>query len=593
MLAGMISWGWAWVLAQNCPQMEWRNPLPHGLVYHSLVKFQGRYFAGSADGTVLVSLDFMDWTRLEVGFSNWHKIIEAENQLVMVGESSRIATSTDGISWDIHVAMGGPAITFSNVAFGGGKYVAVGTGGFVATSTDAIAWTVHTTPAPNWLTDVGFYEGMFYATGYPGILMESPDGISWTTIPTGTMQQLNTVCGDNAGTIVAAGYGGVVLVNQGMGWNTVMGLSSSLGIEELIFDGTQYVGITQTIGVVRSSDFVNWPGVTMVHNRDFEDISFDGIEYLIGGFGGQHYRSVDAINWEAGSEGWKNNIDCMVSDGQKLILGSRLGSILVTDNGTDFTTQNVPGVDAIISGHWAEGLWVMGSSSGKIVTSEDGVNWSAPVNFGAAVRNIAKGPDWIAVGNGGTVQLSSDGLTWNPVTPFTSDVIFGLAVNGSAYHVGTNTGAMFTSDDGTNWVPSVSPTTASISGIRVIDGNLFVFGQQGSWRSSDGVNWFPTGLGGRVHELIKDAHTYYAGSDFYVATSSDGWTWNLIDYEPDVLALNLASFNEHGLLTSGLYGSVLHVPTVGQFVASWVVEEVNVLQMVELVTCYHPPFVVD
>jgi hypothetical protein len=127
-----------------------------------------------------------------------------------------VMTSPDGITWTLHTTT--PAVAYSSVTYGDGRFVAVGSNGAVMTSPDGVTWTSQTAAAGYGWTTVAYGDGLFVAVTSKidvdgNQVMSSPDGIDWT---------LHNSSTDNSWRSVAYGDGQWVAVGVSGTGNRVM-----------------------------------------------------------------------------------------------------------------------------------------------------------------------------------------------------------------------------------------------------------------------------------------------------------------------------------------------------------------------------------
>jgi hypothetical protein len=126
--------------------------------------------------------------------STLHGAAYGSGKYVVVGEQGTVLTSIDGVQWSAQ-STGLPAL--NDIAFGAGQFVAVGTELSIASSTNGVDWTLTTLPAPSdaaccarELTEITYGNGAFMTTGYyqprgrlqwAAVLGFSTDGKQWRT----------------------------------------------------------------------------------------------------------------------------------------------------------------------------------------------------------------------------------------------------------------------------------------------------------------------------------------------------------------------------------------------------------------------------
>jgi len=145
--------------------------------------------------------------------------------------------------------------------------------------------------------------------------------------------------------------------------------------------------------------------------------------------------------------------------------------------------------------------------------------WTAPAVSTVPVTSDLRGVMWgttlVAVGAGGVMYSSPDGVTWTAITsPVTSNL------NAAAYSTGIyaavgDSGAMLYSTDAITWTPRVTGTTQNLNGIGAGGGRFVAVGAGGTIISStDGINWTTAASSGTV-----------TTNDLYAVTSNGSGLW--------------------------------------------------------------------
>ena len=127
--------------------------------------------AVGSNGTILRSEDRIVWTQVATGTDadlNAVHYDAGSNTFIAVGQKGTILKSVDGgISWlNLSVFTDG---NFSDIIFGGGKWMAVSYDGWIATSLNAIQWTRYIGPK---LNSVTYGDGIFAGVGGRNIELE-------------------------------------------------------------------------------------------------------------------------------------------------------------------------------------------------------------------------------------------------------------------------------------------------------------------------------------------------------------------------------------------------------------------------------------
>lgn len=178
---------------------------------------------------------------------------------------------------------------------------------------------------------------------------------------------------------------------------------------------------------------------------------------------------------------------------------------------------------------------------GAIVTSSDGVNWT--VRASNTVQKLYSviwdGSQYITVGEGGLVMTSPDGVTWTAQDTNQRKVLFDIAYSPelSRYVAVGQEGTLLTSPDAQTWTQRDPDTGALLQGI-VWNANAGLFVAVGSTRtiitSPDGIDWTIRERGSFLNQdntLLEDIATdglsqfVVVGRSGKIFSSSDGLTW--------------------------------------------------------------------
>ena len=161
-------------------------------------------------------------------------------------------------------------------------------------------------------------------------------------------------------------------------------------------------------------------------------------------------------------------------------------------NTTPISTIYVPTTTTVTT-YVAVGL------GGAMYSSPDGVTWSA-INY--ATSSNLNGASYFGtyklVGDGGVVLLSSDAITWTAQTTPTTKNLYAIASNSSNLNVAVGAGGtIITSPDGVTW--SLATNSATSSDLYAV-----------TYSAYNGGTWVAVGAGGTMVE------------------SADGLTWHSV-----------------------------------------------------------------
>jgi len=187
-------------------------------------------------------------------------------------------------------------------------------------------------------------------------------------------------------------------------------------------------------------------------------------------------------------------------------------------------------------------LYVAVGNGGRLRTSPDGITWTSRTSgFGSNnITSVAFGNSiWVAVGDNGTITTSSDGVTWTARTAnVAASNLFAVTYANSLFvAVGANaaggTGGITTSSDGITWTKRNTPTGSSTTlyTIAYANGEWIAAGEistRSGYYSTDAITWtvLPSTLSITVYQVFYDNSLWYAYGSAAVRTSTTAnGTW--------------------------------------------------------------------
>ena len=249
----------------------------------------------------------------------------------------------------------------------------------------------------------------------------------------------------------------------------------------------------------------------------------------------------------------------IVANGNYMAVGYD-GTLITSANGENWTTVDVgPDTERFNGIAYGGGKTVIvGNCSdymARIFTSGDGTSWTETAAIPRHQLNdvVYGGGTFVAVGAAGKVLTSTDGLNWSAaaidatfsLTSVTYDTAHSrFAAVGFGSDTGKPSGGIMTSSDGVSWTKVYD--TGSTNGPAIWDvtcksGTLVAVGGTNNYggyiyTSTDGTAWSPTSLSGRLYSVTYDGTGFMAvgqtsSNTAVVATSTDGTTWDQKSYE--------------------------------------------------------------
>ena len=118
-------------------------------------------------------------------------------------------------------------------------------------------------------------------------------------------------------------------------------------------------------------------------------------------------------------------------------------------------------------------------------------HWRSPLPQGNNLWGVTYGNSiFVAVGDGGTILTSTDGVNWTIRTSGTIYWLDGVTCGNNTFVVVGYGGTILTSTDGASWIIRTSGTTKDLYGISFANNTFVTVGDAGTILTSpDGVNW--------------------------------------------------------------------------------------------------------
>ena len=522
--------------------------------------------------TILTSTDGETWTLRASGNNSLYCITYSKHLgLIVAGGGNKISTSVDGKVWNTITVQG---IVINSIVYSETleMFVAVGgTGeepfnGKIATSTDGINWNILATDLGErtTLNTIAFSEklGMFIAfeeVYESHNYITSTDGINWTTR---TFPVPNQVWGvsyfEELEMFVAVGDAIIYTSTDGINWVSRISDFSSFTFLNVIYANGLFVTVGPQI-ILISTDGINWTSPYYNATDQFRSVTYSGgLGYFIAvGDKGLRMYSSDGESWikpfNSITGNMLNKIIYVESKKAYYAIGnSPYDTIITSTDGINWQNKNSNTGKFLYSICYSEllKLFVITGSQGEIITSTDGNVWThrasgtnADLMGAIYIKQIRK---FIVVGKSGTILTSADGINWQSQSSGVSYVLKGIVYSDRLEKlvVVGDMGTILTSTDGINWQSQAwsgnqefqSITYSESIGLFVIVGGYFSPTRGYILTSTDGINWTSTNSDFYLYSIIySDSMGMFVGVgiDGAVYTSTDGMNWTSINVETD------------------------------------------------------------
>ena len=431
------------------------------------------YFRSTNGGT-----SFTSYTYPSTGGQQGN-IFHVANTFVVPRSPNVLIYSTDGLNWTRTGNIFPTSdVTIRDAASNGTIVVAVQTGGNIITSPanafpniPNTAWTSRTSGTARELYGVIWDGSRFVVNGENGIILNSTDGINWTIskqaellantrMPTGN-DSVNSIIGNGNILIMGVSQGNGprqfwTSSDAGINW-TFSNVSGNQSISDLTFDGTNYLGLGFNRSLYKSNNGITWSQSNITSNTTF---SFGSIAYgntatnkylatafTVSNSNSVIFTSTDSNSWTQGPTVniWSNDSELIYANSQYVLLGTVFGSLLVSSS-AEGTTWSSPTTIASVTSGAERGIAFNGSTfvvvseanigtgNGRVFTSTDLTSWTErnsgiTGNLNAISFNTSLS-QFVVVGQGGRIALSSDGISWTDISSNATAATF-LHTNGN------------------------------------------------------------------------------------------------------------------------------------------------------------------
>lgn len=287
-----------------------------------------------------------------------------------------------------------------------------------------------------------------------------------------------SVAGEPGNFLTVAFEGGIFLASSdisgrcyrstdGVQW-TAMNVPAGGSIRAFAYGNGRWVGVGDSGRVIDSTNGRDWQARRLT-TRVLRDLAFGGGRFFIVG---SNYRasSVDGVTWEERESIGNRWNGVARSEARFVAVGSSAGFALSNGSIGDWTDLYLFHVDlsepdfhAICRG---PDRFIAVGEGGAIVTSGDGLRWDVrrTDTQGFDLLSVDHGADlYVAAGAAGTILASSDGQTWTPEVSGTTAWLRGVAYGNGRYLVVGDGGILLRSRDLAPGILRFSTSAVSVS----------------------------------------------------------------------------------------------------------------------------------
>jgi hypothetical protein len=471
------------------------------------------------------------WNWGTLGTPNLLAVAFGSGEFRAVGPYGQIFRSVNGKDWT-HVNSG-TGVTLFGIAYGNDHWVAVGDVGTILSSTNGIDWTAVPSPATNLLLNVTFSYGLFTAVGGEyyvgrerGVLLTSTDGGQWDLNPLSAPFMLSGTAAGPGGR-VAVGYRGLIYHSpDAHNWQALGSAATHYDLRGITWARNQFVAVGRFTSAADTSGNITGSILTSPDGKSWTEVWHGDYNADLGGVcegkglivavgkktsagRGIVVVSSDGITWSRHDYDQEEAGFFNVAFGNGRFVAVGPHAAFCSDDGTNWLqAANGPSGTQLL--WFVHGKFFAVSYYGTpgLRVSEDGITWgSAGMPDGISGIVWANGR-FIATafgvnGPGMGVFFSLNGTSWQKqsfsVTPalpppslnsgrdrISAELVADnqLIASGTFYQIddyeGWETSAVYSSQDGTNWVRRFNQSTRGLARIAFGAGTLVAVGEGGA-----------------------------------------------------------------------------------------------------------------
>lgn len=446
-------------------------------------------------------------------------------------------------------------------------------------------------------------DGIFYTAG-KNVVYRSQDGTNWEKVPIPSfLKPIHGMAAGNGSLVIQFADGGIIATRNGINWNhfqpnlTLYGVQDPIKFSSGVFIASYQSSSGSSGSVMTSIDGLTWDSGT---ESSYGNVAWSAISspnLIIGA--PRHGASVNLTR--DGGFNWtpiplltsQSSFDSHgIFDGERFLVAvtGSTGKIFTSTDTETWSEHLLPaGISGTPTIGHVGGIYFLGQFSSFSYVSTDAQVWQ-PMSHSVDIRKIIQSRGlFLAESSSGGIISSRNGLNWSPV-PEAPTSASQILANESLYLILTSDGAAWTSEDGSDWDQTMAgggPTTVDnriAIGIAELSGRLIASGwgilvtsndDGRTWQNSDVLAPPPTSSVSYGKPISSGAEILVLQTQFHtqrLLRSTDGVTFTPVESIPSKKWANVCWNGVEWMLLStdgSLFRSIdgglswLELPTTG------------------------------
>ena len=245
---------------------------------------------------IMTSTDGVSWTsKFSQGVNDWYSVHYLNNKYFCLGSGCSVEYSSDGNSWSICNV--GKISPLNDVLYVNNQFIAVGNSGTIVTSENGDSWLNRLFGSNSTLNGIAYGNNVYVAVGNNGIIYTSPDSITWTKRTSPISESLNDICYSNDIFVSVGDNGTIITSSDGLSWSAVDS-SSYNDLKGICGSDTMFVAVGASGTILYSSDALNW-NTSNTSGAGLYDIQLVDEKFVVVGAAGTIKFSTDCITWSS------------------------------------------------------------------------------------------------------------------------------------------------------------------------------------------------------------------------------------------------------------------------------------------------------